>query len=402
MAKFNYSSRTRDGEFKSGVIEANSRDGAISVLQRHGLLIVSLEAVNEISFWQRSFKIFQRVKSKELVMFSRQFATLIESQVVILEALRTLADQTQNAYFRNIISDVANDVEGGLLLSEALKKYSRIFSALYVSIVKSGEASGNLHQALKNVADNVEYRYELNSKVKSAMMYPVIVLVAFIGISVLMFGFVMPKIIAVLKDLNAELPLITRVMIAITEDFKTYGILGFLFFILALVGLMYYFRTSSGKKAWAVTQLKLPVFGELLRKIYIARFAENISTLTTSGLPILQALKVSADVVGNLIFERIINEAREGVRGGSTIANSFQNHKEIPVMVTNMIRVGEKTGRLDLVLKKMAQFYKQEVDTMVSNLTTLIEPIMIIILGIGAAILVISILLPIYNTVGNM
>lgn len=402
MSKFNYSARTRDGEFKSGVLEANSRDGAVSVLQRHGLLIVSLEAVNEIPFWQRSFKIFLRVKAKDLVMFSRQLATLIESQVVILEALRTLAEQTQNAYFKDIISDVANDVEGGLLLSEALKKHSRIFSALYVSIVKSGESSGNLHQALKNVADNVEYRYELNSKVKSAMMYPVIVFIAFVGISALMFGFVMPKIVAVLKDLDADLPFITRIMIAITEDFKTYGVLGALIFFLTAIGLLYYFRTSSGKKAWATTQLRLPIFGELLRKIYIARFAENISTLTASGLPILHSLKVSAEVVGNLVFERIINEAREAVRGGSTIANSFQNHKEIPVMVTNMIRVGEKTGRLDLVLKKMAQFYKQEVDTLVSNLTTLIEPIMIIILGIGVAILVVSILLPIYNTVGSM
>lgn len=402
MPKFNYSARTREGDFKNGIIEASSKDGAISVLQRHNLIVVSLQAINEVPIWQRSFKFLQRVKSRELVIFSRQFATLIESQIVILEALRTLVEQTQNPFFKEKLTDVANEVEGGSLLSEALKKHPKIFSALYVSMVRSGEASGNLHQALKNVAENLEYRYALNSRVRSAMMYPTIVLIAFILIAILMFGFVMPKIMVVLQDLNADLPLITRVMIAITDNFKVYGTIGGLIIVTAAIGLIYYFRTQSGRRVWAVTQLKLPLFGNLLTKIYIARFSENISTLTSSGLPILQALKVSADVVGNLIFQRIIDEAREAVRGGSTIASAFQNHKEVPIMVTNMIRVGEKTGRLDVVLKKMAKFYKEEVDAIVSNLTTLIEPIMIVILGIGAAILVISILMPIYNSVGNM
>lgn len=402
MAKFNYSARTREGELKSGVIEASSKEAAVSVLQRHNFIVVSLQAINEIPIWKRSFKFLQKVKSRELVIFSRQFATLIESQIVILEALRTLVDQTTNPYFKEKLTDVANEVEGGSLLSEALRKHPKIFSGLYVSMVRSGEASGNLHQALKNVAENLEYRYALNSKVKSAMMYPIIVLIVFIVIATIMFGFVMPKIVLVLEDLNADLPLITRIMIAITRNFKIYGLLLGLGLIALTIGLVYYFRTSSGRMVWAKTQLKLPLFGGLLTKIYLARFAENISTLTASGLPILHALKVSADVVGNLIFARIIAEARETVRGGSTIASAFQNHKEVPVMVTNMIRVGEKTGRLDLVLKKMAQFYKEEVDTMVANLTTLIEPIMIVILGIGAAILVISILMPIYNSVGNM
>lgn len=402
MPKFNYSARTREGEFKNGLIEASSKDGAISVLQRHNLIIVSVQAINEVPIWKRSFKFLQRVKSRELVIFSRQFSILIESQVVILEALRTLIDQTENFYFKEKLIDVANEVEGGSLLSEAFKKHPKIFSSLYVSIVRSGEASGNLHEALVNIAENLEYRYALNSKIKSAMMYPVIVLVAFILIAVLMFGFVMPRIIVVLKDLNADLPLITRIIVSITDDFKTYGLIGGLVLLAITIGLVYYFRTPRGRKTWAVWQLKLPLFGDLLTKIYIARFSENISTLTASGLPILQSLKVAADAVGNLVYERIINEARESVRGGNTIANAFQNHKEVPIMVTNMIRVGEKTGRLDMVLKKMARFYKEEVDTIVANLTTLIEPLMIIVLGIGAAILVISILLPIYNSVGSI
>lgn len=402
MAKFNYSARTREGAFRSGIIEASSKDMAISVLQRHSLVIISIKAINEIPIWKRSFKFLQRVKPRELVIFSRQFATLVEAQIVLLEALRTLSDQTDNPYFKEKLSDIANEVEGGSLLSDALKKHPKIFSNLYVSMVKSGEVSGNLHQALRNVAENLEYRYSLNSKIRSAMMYPIVVLIAFVIIAVIMFGFVMPKIVAVLQDLNAELPLITRMMIAVTNNFKVYGLIGGLIILTIIVGLIYYFRTHRGRKTWAVFQLKLPLFGGLLTKIYLARFSENISTLTASGLPILHALKVSAEVVGNLVFEKIILEAREAVRGGSTIASAMQNHKEVPMMVTNMIKVGEKTGRLDLVLKKMAKFYKEEVDTIVTNLTTLIEPIMIIILGIGAAILVISILMPIYNSVGSM
>lgn len=403
MAKFNYSARNKEGKFKNGVIEASSKDAAVSVLQRHGLVIVSLQLINEVPFWKRSFKVFQGIKSKELVMFTRQLATLVEAQVVILEAMRTLVDQTENINFKEKLFDVATEIEGGTLLSEALRRHPKLFSNFYVSMVRSGEASGNLHEALKNLAENLEYKYALNSKVKGAMMYPAVILVVFVLIAIFMFVFVMPKIILVLEDLAAgELPMITRALIAITNNFNTYGLVGGLVLLVIAIGLIYYFRTQNGKNFWSRTQLKLPLFGNLLTKIYIARFSENVSTLIASGLPILQSLKVSSEVVGSLVFQRIINEAREGVRGGHTIAGSFQEHKEIPVMVTNMIRVGEKTGRLDFVLKKIANFYKEEVDAIVSNLTTLIEPIMIIFLGVGAATLIIAILLPIYDTVGNM
>lgn len=403
MAKFNYSARNRDGEFKSGIIEASSKDAAVSVLQRHSLLIISLNKINEIPIWRRSFKLFQKVKSKELVMFTRQLATLVEAQVAILEALRTLVDQTTNPYFKEKIFDIAGEVEGGSLLSEAFKRYPRIFSGLYISIVKSGEASGKLHESLRNIAENLEYRYALNSKIRSAMIYPILVLVVFIVIAVIMFTVVMPKIVIVLEDLGTgQLPFLTRAMIKLTNNFQSYGLSTGLIALTGGVALLYYFRTKSGRKKWAHLQLKLPVFGNLLTKIYIARFSENVSTLTASGLPILHSLKVSADVVGNVVYQKIIEEAIEAVRGGSTIANSFQNNKEVPTLVTNMIKVGEKTGRLDFVLKKLAKFYKEEVDVTVANLTVLLEPVMIIILGIGATLLIVSILMPIYNTVGNI
>jgi len=402
--QFNYTARTKEGELQTGVIEANTRQVAIEALQTRGLVILNLESEDKVPIFARQLKLFERVKQKELVSFARQLSILFSAQVPLLESLRALAKQNENPYFQQIIFEVANDVEGGLVFSKAIAKHPKIFSVFFVNIVHSGEASGSLENSLQYLADYLEKQYYLMSRVRGAMIYPAFILSAFFGIGIVLMIVVVPQLTSFLAESGQELPFTTKILIAASDFLRSWWwLLGFLLF--GGTGYLFYaVRTSPiARQRWDAIKLKIPIFGKkVLQKLYVTRFAENLSTLIQGGLTILQALQVSAKVVGNSVFERIILEAKEDVRIGNALSASLARHEEIPMLVSQMIATGEKTGSIDSVLKKMAQFYSKEIDSTVDNLSQMIEPILILFIGGAVGILVASILMPIYNVANSL
>jgi type II secretory pathway component PulF len=403
MAKFDYQARNHSGSLQSGTVEAASLENAVSILQRHGLIIVSLDPQRKKSLFDYEINIFNKVKNKDVVIFSRQLAILFEAQVPIVESFEALINQTEKASFRMILSDILNDIEGGMSLSKALSRYPNIFSHFYISMIKSGEASGKLQEVFSYLADHTERSYYLLSKIRGAMMYPAFIIGAFVVVGFLMMLFVVPQLTSVLEETGQDLPFTTKILIGASNIVKDWfwGII--ILPIIAAIGLWRYQKTPRGKEAMDEILVRIPVIGNLLKKVYLSRFAENLSTLVKGGLPIIQALRVTGDVITNQVYSNIIIEAIEEIKGGGNISTTLSKYpKEFPRFVTQMVLTGEKTGKLAKVLENVSDFYQREVDNMTGNLTQLIEPVLIVILGIGVGGLVSSILVPIYNIAGGI
>jgi len=396
--KFNYQARTKEGETQTGVVEAGSREAAIETLQRHDLVVVFLEGLSEAPIYTRSLKIFQRIKSKEITVFYRQLAILFEASVSPLDSLRILAEQTSNQLFKDLIFEVEEDVRGGETLSSAMSKRPKVFSPFYVNVVRAGEATGKLHEVLRYLADHAEREYNLTFKVKGAFTYPIAIFSMFLVVGTLMMIFVVPQLTSMLKEMGTELPITTKILISVSEFMKSFWWLLAIILVGAVVGIMRATKTEKGRHVIDILKLKIPVFKGLFQKIYLARFSENFKTLLVGGIPILKALDITSTVIGNSVYEKIIQEAKDRVRVGKTIASAFSGYpKQFTPMLTQMVAVGEKTAALEPILDKVALFYQQEVDRMVSNMTQLIEPMMILVLGGAVGFLVASILMPIYN-----
>ncbi len=397
--EFNYTIKTKQGETQSGIVEASNKRVAIETLQGKGFIILNLAESNKKPILSRDLEIFKRVNQKELVVFARQLSTLVSAQVPLLASLQSLSKQTENKYFQEVILDVSGDVEGGTVLSRALARHPKVFSNFFINMVKSGEASGNLEGSLLYLADYLERQYYLMGRIRSALSYPAFISGTFLIIGVLMIILVVPRLTAFLNESGQELPLVTKIVVGISAFLANWWWL-----LLALVvGGTYYFfwslkNSPEFRRKWDRFKLDMPIFGKkIFQKLYIARIAENLSTLIQGGLSILQALQVTGEVVGNVVFQEIIFEAKEEVRVGNTLSSSFMKHKEIPVLVSQMVATGEQSGALDAILKKMAQFYSRETDSTVDSISNLIQPLLILIIAGGVAILVASILMPIYN-----
>jgi len=299
--------------------------------------------------------------------------------------------------------DVGNDIRGGESLSSAMEKHPKIFTPFYFNVVRAGEATGALQDVLQYLADHAERDYNLTGKIKSAFTYPIVIFSLFIIVGAAMLIFVIPQMISVLQEMGAKLPFTTKILIAFSDFLRNF----FWLIAIIIVGLVVAFKkihaTPKGRLFFDFLKLKMPIFNELFKKIYLARFAENLKTLLKGGISILEAMNITANVVGNKVYENIILEAKERVRIGETISGAFKNHpKEIPALVTQMVGVGEKTAQIDNILDKVASFYQQDVDRMVGNMTQLIEPIMILFLGGGVGFLVAAILMPMYSATSGM
>jgi len=297
---------------------------------------------------------------------------------------------------------LSNDVEAGTIFSKALAKYPQVFSPFFINLIKSGEVSGNLENSLNYLADYLEKQYYLQNKVRNALIYPGFIFLGFIVVAVLMLVMVIPNLTSILEQSGIDLPLSTRIIIGLSNILRSWGWLILLILIAAGFFLWRFIRTPQGRRFFDELKIKLPVFGAVFKKIYLARFADNLSTLIKGGLPILQALQVSAEVIGNVVFEELVLEAKEEVRIGNPMSQTFEKRKEIPPMVTQMIYTGERTGQLEMVLQKMASFYVREVDSVIATISSLIEPFLIVFLGIGVAILLTAVLMPIYNIAGGI
>ncbi|MCD6471290.1 type II secretion system F family protein [bacterium] len=393
---FDYKAKTEYGKTVKGSIDAPNEEMAIDSLTEQGLILLSLvERKKQISL-KKQISFSLGVKEKDLVLFYRQMSVMISSGVSIVEALETMIEQTSNPKLKSIISEIVDDVRGGTSLSAAMAKH-RIFSNFCLNMIRSGETTGRIDEVFKYLADEEEKNYDLISKIKGAMVYPTFVLVAAGGVITLLMTFVFPKLAAVLKEYGAELPLTTRIVMAISNFMVNWWIL----IILVLIGLYFLIRyglkTKIGTFIWDIVKLKLPVFNNLFKNIYLVRFCRSLSTLIVAGVPLVSALEISSNVVGNVVYKKLIAKTIKAVEEGKTISSVFAESKLIPKMLTNIIAIGEKTGKLDEVLDKMANFYARIVEDTLGKLTVLIEPIVIILLGGVVALVFASVLLPMYN-----
>ena len=399
--EFNYQAKNNQGLLIDGKIEAPTEDQAVNTLHQKGLVILSLEPVQKQLFARDVKSLFSRPSRKDVIIFTRQLATLVDADVPLIEGLYTLSQQNQKEAFRKVVEDVTAAIEGGATLSLALAEHHRIFGPFYISLIKAGEVSGKLHSTLTYLADYLEKSATLTSKIRGALAYPIFVLFAIIVVSTIVVTVVLPKLLVILKEAGAQsLPLSTRLLIATTDFVNSYIVLILILAVAGLVGFFYYIRSDQGRRRWDNLKLNVPQFKTLIRNFYLARLGETLSTLIKAGVPILNGLDITADVVGNTTYRMILLEAKENVRGGGTMSEVFANYDEFPTLVTSMLAVGERTGRTDFMLDNISKFYKTEAENSVQNLTQLIEPVLLLLLGLGVGLLVSAVLLPIYSLVG--
>ena len=396
--KFNYQARTQEGEIQTGVIEAVTLDVAVASLQRRGLVVVSLDPEKEKMFrGGSSGRFFQRIKHKDIVILSRQLSTLFEAKVPLVESLHVIISEMTNQLLRSEITSLLDDIQGGAAMSQAMARHPKVFSVFYVNMVRSGEESGKLDETFTYLADYLERSYELTSKARNALIYPAFVFITFIIVMVLMFTIILPQLTPILEETGAELPIYTRILISVSNFAREFGVL--LLMLLGLTGLLVwrYYQTDPGRLMVLRLQISVPLIGTLFQKLYMARLADNLQTLLSGGIPVVRALEITSAVIGNDVYRLAVLECIESVKGGNSISASLARHPDIPPLLSQMVRIGEETGRLDNILKSVARFYQKEVDSLVDNLVDLIEPIMILVLGGGVGILVAAILLPIYR-----
>ncbi len=397
---FNYKAIDNNGEAKEGTVDAINLEVAIASIQKRGLILSSIEPAEEEGIRGRFF-FGGKVSNKDVVILSRQLATLFDAQVSALRVFKLISAETESPVLRKSLTEIADDLQGGSSISKALGKHPKIFSDFYVNMVRSGEETGKLNDTFNYLADYLDRTYEVTSKAKNALIYPAFVITVFIGVMVLMFTTIVPKIATILIDSGQDLPIYTKIVIGISDFFMDYGIFLLAALIVAVFFLVRYIRTDAGAYAFDSFKLGLPYIGDLYRKLYLSMIADNMHTMVLSGIPMLRALEVTSTVVGNEIYKQILNESMVSVKGGSALSASLSQYPEIPGILVQMIRVGEETGELGNILKTMAKFYQREVMNAVDTLVDLIEPVMIVLLGLGVGTLLASVLMPIYNIASN-
>ena len=397
---YEYTAATLEGEAKTGSIEAINVDVAINALQARGLVITDIKSVQQSGSVLESLgqlKFFNKVKRKDIVILSRQLATLFEAKITILDSLDLLAGQTGSVKLKEILMEIIEDIKGGSYLSLAISKHPDIFSDFYINMIRSGEESGKLEEIFATLADHMERSYELTSKTRNALIYPAFVVAVFFVVMILMLTFVIPKLAAILSELNQEIPFYTKILIGASNFLNDFKI--FLFAGVAIGGIFLwrYSKTEKGNAAVSRLQTSFPFVGALYSKLYLSRIADSMETLLSSGVPAVRTMEIAADVVGNKIYKNILLAVAQEIKGGNSISEAFSKYEEIPPMVVQMIKIGEEAGKLNFMLKTLGKFYKKEVDNTVETLVSLIEPAMIVILGGAVGLLLVSILGPIYN-----
>ena len=397
---FKYHAIDQDGHERDGTIEAPSQEVAISSLQRRNLIISSIESTEKRSLLEVEIPFFNQVSNKDIVVLSRQIATLFEAQVSALRVFRLLGAEVDNKQLAKILSDVGDDIQSGSPISKALARHPKVFKTFYVNMVAAGEESGKLSQTFVYLADYLDRSYDVVSKAENALIYPIFVIAVFFGVMALMLTLVIPKISAVLLDSGQPVPLYTSIIIGFSNFLVNYGI----FLLIGLVGLGVYAwqlgKTERGKLVLDGLKLSVPYVGDLYKKLYLARIADNFSTMLLSGVSVIEALEITGSVVGNAAYADILAAVATDVKGGSSISDALGRHPDIPGIMVAMVRVGEETGELGKILMTLARFYNREVSNAVDTLVGLIEPVMIVALGLGVGILVAAVLLPIYNLAG--
>lgn len=398
MPTFTYVARDKKGAKQQGSLNAENRQAAMQMLQDRGLLADKLsEKAGLLSFGGGTGKLNKRVKTADLLIFTRQLSTIVSAGLPLLQGLDILAEQTEDQNFAGVIDAVAQEVESGETFSDALRKYPKAFPDLYVSMVRAGEAGGDLDGVLLQLADYLEATEDLKRRIKSAMTYPVVAFSMILLIAAGLVMFVVPQFAEIFASFGRQLPLPTRILIIASEYLRTWYT--WLIIIGAIGGIVSFSRvygsTESGRYNLDSLKLRLPVFGDLMRKVAISRFTRTLSTLTRSGVAILQALEIVERTAGNEVYAKAIRESADSVRNGETLADPLARAEVFPAMVTRMIAVGEKTGALETMLMKISDFYDSEVRAKVDGLTSLIEPLLIGMMGLVVGSIVVALFMPI-------
>ncbi len=399
---FKYKSVDEKGINKEGEIDAVNRDMAISALQRRGLVVISIvDEKEKKSIFEISF--FEKVKMKEIVILSRQISTLFEAQVSALKIFTMLSTNSENKLLGKKLVQITDDLQAGLSISGALAKHPDVFSSFYINMVKSGEETGKLTQVFSHLADYLDRQYSLTSKTRNALIYPAFIVVTFFVVMALMFVVVIPKISGIILSTGQEVPLYTKIVIGLSNFFIQYGFFVIIALVLAGIWIWRMSATERGQIYLDRIKLTVPAVGNLFKKLYLSRIADNMDTMLTSGIPIIRSLDLTSEVVGSRVYKDILKKTAEDVKAGSSLSLAFEKYPEqMPGIMVQMVKVGEETGSLGQILKTLGDFYKREVDDAIDTLVGMIEPVMIVFLGLGVGILLVSVLMPIYNMVGTM
>ena len=400
MPVFKFKALSKERQIAQGKVDAVSEDEAAKILQDKGFSII---LIKQITATKRNIQLpfLNRIKVKDIAIFSRQFAVMISANVAMVQSLKILIEQTANIKLKAIISEIARDVDSGSKLSDALSKWPKIFSEFFVSIIRSGETSGKLDEVLRYLADEMEKDYDMVSKIRGAMMYPAFVLAGLFTVGTVMMIFVVPKLTAIFTETGADLPLTTRILISTSGFLSGYWWLVLIIIICSVVGFKFYVSRPFGRIQFDFLKLKIPVLGELMQRICIVRFTRSMHTLIIGGVTITNSLKIAGDVVSNKIYQQLITETIKEVEDGNSISSVFVRSKEVPKMVSQMMSIGETTGKLDVILDRLTKFYSREIDNVIANLVTLMEPIIMVIMGVAVGIMVAAIILPMYNLAGQ-
>lgn len=396
MAIFKYVAETETGRKKRGQVVGLNESDVLSRLRQNDLEPLSVLEITD-TFEGKFLRFIAPIKTKELVIFTRQFAVMISANITVVEALKILVDQTKNITLQNMISEIAFEVDSGSFLSDAFSKRPKIFSNFFINIIRSGETSGKLDEVLNYLADEMEQNYDMVAKIKGAMIYPVFIVVGLIAVGIVLMVYVIPNLTAILTETNATLPLSTRIVIATSNFFKDYLWLVGLMVGALVMGVYYFSKTTFGARVIDIMKLRVPIFGKLFKYIYLMRFTRSLSTLIKGGVTITKSLSITGDVVGNVIYKEIIDETLESINDGNPIYLVMSKSNYVPKMVPQMISVGERTGKLDTVLDKVTDFYGREAENMLNNLSKLIEPLIMVLMGVGVGIMVAAVIMPMYN-----
>lgn len=393
---FDYKAINQNGEHQDGVIDAVNVDVAIGSLQRRGLVISSIKEQKVAGSFLEQIPFLNRVKNKDIVVVSRQMATLFEAQVSALRVFKLIGSQVESPALRKVMNEIADNLQEGSTISKALERHKSVFSDFFVNMVNSGEESGRLDETFNFLADYMERQYEVTSKVKHALIYPVFVVITMIGVMTLMLTYVIPQMAPILEESGQELPIYTRAVLGLSHFVTSYGLIAAAIAIIGGILLTKYTR-GSGKTSFDQFKLEIPFAGNLFKKLYLSRIADNMNTMVLSGISMIRALETTANIVGNEIYKSILSDSLQQVKGGKALSVALAQYPEIPSIMVQMIKVGEETGELGNILKTLAKFYQKEVVAAVDTMVDLIEPAMIVFLGLGVGSLLAAVLMPIYN-----
>lgn len=395
---FEYRAIDKNKVEREGTVEAASIDAGIAVLQKRGYSILSLDPVDQkSSLFNLEFHFLEGVSTKEIVILSRQVSTLFQAHVSPLRIFRLLSAEVDNPYLQKILNQVVDDLQGGSSISRALAAHPSVFSSFYIALVRAGEESGSLEKTFSYLADYLDRSYEITTKAKNALVYPAFVITVFVAVMVLMLTMVIPKISTILVESGQELPIYTKIVIGLSDFMASY--IGVIFLIVGIgVYLGYRFiKTPVGRRTRDEFFLSLPYVGNLQQKLVMTRFCDNMSTVLSNGISIVQALEITSEVVDNTVYKEILDIATADVRAGKSLAESMSNYPEISGLLVQMIQVGEETGSLPDIMGTLAKFYQREVNNAIDTMIGLIEPIMVVLLGLGVGVLLASVLMPIYG-----